>query len=149
LVTPKFRSEGDFAAKDAYLSNAYGRLGLTPGEPRLDAEKLAQSLGLDPSQPARVIGTGEFLYEPYLLARALEKLGFETIFQSTTRTPIALGGAIGRALRFSDNYHDNIDNFIYNLDPNFAGQTLIVYETSPLPLEHDLPARLKAKAIFL
>jgi hypothetical protein len=84
-----------------------------------------------------------------MVALALEEMGHPTVFQSTTRTPIAPGPAIKGALRFPDNYHDGIDNFIYNLDPDFPGDTVIAYETDPLPAGHDLSARLGAKALFL
>jgi hypothetical protein len=148
-ISPSFNSVGDFAPKDWLLQTNYGRLGLRFEDDQLYYQTLAKSFHFSPSQKVRVIGTGEFLREPFNLAYAFSQLGYETLFQSTTRTPLAPSPAISHTLAFPDNYHDNIDNFIYNLDPNFEGDTVIVYETRPLPLDHDLPTRLRAKVLFL
>ena len=70
------------------------------------------------------------------------------LFQSTTRTPIEPGGPAGQALRFEDNYHEGLDNFLYNAPIHLSGAALAAYETRPLPAWHDLCARLGARAVF-
>jgi hypothetical protein len=141
------RSVGDFSLKSNLLAN-YGRLGLTPQMAKALAQKAqraAQELSFQPAQ-VRVVGTGEFLHEPFVLAKTLEQEGIKTIFQSTTRTPIALGGAIGGYWRFADNYGDGIDNFLYNPDPDFSGTTFLALETGSVP---ELIKLLKAQVIRL
>jgi hypothetical protein len=76
-----------------------------------------------------ILGTGEFAYPPFLLAERLEKHGFDVHFQSTTRSPIMLGGAIGTALSFQDNYEDGIANFLYNATADMYDRIIICHET--------------------
>ncbi|MDR1309896.1 MAG: phosphoribosyltransferase family protein [Deltaproteobacteria bacterium] len=144
-----FRSEGDWRDKSPFLARDHGRLGLRAGRGLPGLQAALAGLGLDRGRPVRVIGTGEFLHEPFLLALALEERGFDVLFQSTTRTPAMVGGAIGNRLRFADNYHDGIDNFLYNHAGAGAAQNVIVYETRPLPADHDLPRLLGARTVFL
>jgi hypothetical protein len=149
--SPVFNSVGDFTPKDRIIPSNYGRLGLSPEDCKalsVAAERKALSLSLPKGQKVRVIGTGEFLHEPFLMAKCLEKNGHEVIFQSSTRTPIATGGAIRNALRFPDNYFEGLDNFLYNLDGGFDGETIVAYETAGIPDNHTLPTALKAKAVF-
>jgi hypothetical protein len=151
LEPPEFNSIGSFQALDHILVNNYGRFALRQDEGAgliKKAERMANELDLAPNKKIRVIGTGEFLHEPFLLANFLEKKGNYVTFQSTTRTPIAQGQAIKNILRFKDNYFENLDNFLYNLDDNFDGETIIVYETATIPEDHDLPARLGARIVY-
>lgn len=156
---PLFKSEGNWLPKDDIIIRNYGRLGCTsaeclPGSAALftqEAELRQQRglLALERDKPVLVLGTGEFTHLPYKLARLLEEEGFDVTFQSTTRTPIEPGHDIATFLHFVDNYHDGIDNFLYNVFPNSSGrQTVICYETSPLPPEHDLPQILGAQTVF-
>jgi hypothetical protein len=148
LDLPTFNSVGDWAPKDAYLKRDYGRLGLLSGESTIWLGELRSRLRLDKSRPVQILGTGEFMWPPYLLAKALEDDGFDVCYQSTTRTPIALGGAIMSMLRFEDNYHDGIDNFLYNHDPDPNKQNVLCYETSPLPEGHKIAETLNAQTLF-
>ncbi|MDR2456708.1 MAG: phosphoribosyltransferase family protein [Deltaproteobacteria bacterium] len=148
--TPAFNSVGRFEPKDQLLSKNFGRLGLTFDESLALTEE-ASFLGRDflfPQRgPVRVLGTGEFVHEPFALALALEKRGLSVRFQSTTRTPMALGSAVSSRLSFEDNYGEGLDNFIYNLDPFFNGHTLIVYEAGGH--NHSLTKTLSATAVSL
>lgn len=150
---PSFKSVGSWAAKDDVLPVNFGRLGICPSAsgPNERVNRLRQmrlKLDLVPEQPVLVLGTGEFLHHPYLLARFLEEDGFEVYFQSTTRTPVIVGHDIAEALRFTDNYYDGIDNFLYNVSADSDAQKIICYETAALPSEHDLPQRLGAQTVF-
>ncbi|UQZ90231.1 hypothetical protein C4J81_13880 [Deltaproteobacteria bacterium Smac51] len=150
---PSFRSVGDWAPKDDLLPGNFGRLGLCSSEANhaKRSERLRQmrlKLDLDPRRPVLVLGTGEFLHHPYLLARYLEEEGFETCFQSTTRTPARVGQDLAAALRFTDNYYDGLDNFLYNVSADSDSQKIICYETVSLPPDHDLPGLINAQTVF-
>jgi hypothetical protein len=56
--------------------------------------------------------------------------GVNVHFSSTSRSPIALGHAIGHALSFSDNYGLGIPNFLYNVRGQFD-RVLICSDTGP------------------
>jgi hypothetical protein len=156
---PEFKSEGDWRPKDDILPGNFGRLGLTSGACVLGSagarvveamlRRLRDKLSLTRDKAVLVLGTGEFTYLPYRLARLLEEEGFDVTFQSTTRTPVKPCLDIASALRFADNYYDGIDNFLYNVSPEPGRQTVICYETRPpLPPGHDLPRILGAQTLF-
>lgn len=80
-----------------------------------------------------ILGTGEFMYIPFKFAQFLEnKFVHKNIFfQSTTRSPVIVNEneAIKSSVSFKDNYNDNIDNYVYNLDVKQYDKIFIVYET--------------------
>jgi len=59
-----------------------------------------------------VVGHGEHLYLPFLVAEDLEKKGIDIVFQSTTRSPVLEGDAIQHRICF-DVDHQKV-NYIYN-----------------------------------
>ncbi|MDI1291131.1 MAG: phosphoribosyltransferase domain-containing protein [Methylobacter sp.] len=93
------------------------------------------------SRPILVLGTGECNAPAYLLGRELENRGFKVKVQSTTRSPIHQGNAIGSVCQFEDNYEDGIPNFIYNLNPDDYRDIILCHET---PLCAALNGRLHA-----
>jgi len=122
-----------------------GRLGLSA--PLLwQADTLAFLLELlgpveaDP-RPLLVLGTGECNPPAIMLGRDLELMGYKVKVQSTTRSPIHEGNAISSICRFTDNYNDNIPNFLYNLDLSAYRQVILCHET---PLNDALLSRLNA-----
>jgi hypothetical protein len=149
---PVVRSEGAGTPLAGAIPRERGRVGILArdaGEAGFDTREALSALGLPAGCPARVIGTGEFLHEPYLLARALEAEGREVVFQSTTRTPIAPGGGVGSVLRFRDNYGEGLDNFLYNAPRDFPGATVVCRETSASPVGFDVALSLGAREILL
>jgi hypothetical protein len=138
---------GDGGCKDAYLNANHGRLGLQRPL-ALDLDALIADSGVEPGQRLLVLGSGEFAYPPYLLARRLEQRGWDVHYQSTTRSPLLVDGDLHSVLEFGDNYHDGIPNYVYNATDRRYDRVLIGYETYPLPAAHTLPALLGAKAIF-
>jgi hypothetical protein len=144
-----FRSVGAGLPSPGTVPVERGRLGLLPGEGLPDLKATVAGLSLPPGVPVRVIGTGEFLHEPFLLARALEEEGRDVAFQSTTRTPIAPGGGIACSMRFEDNYGEGLDNFLYNAPASFPGETVVCRETAASPEGFDVAARLGAREIML
>src|SRR5476651_2368306 len=76
--------------------NDWGRLGVCNVD-----DTLAPDIQVKPGERILVVGTGEFVWRPFLLAERLEQAGADVHFSSTTRSPIALGHEIGHALSFS------------------------------------------------
>ena len=89
-----------------------------------------------------VLGTAEFMYPPYLLAKYLEENGIESYFQATTRSPVNVDGAIHSKISFKDNYFENIDNFLYNVIDKRYDKVFICYETTKVPDNCDLKEQL-------
>ncbi|QBQ55311.1 phosphoribosyltransferase domain-containing protein [Nitrosococcus wardiae] len=87
-----------------------------------------------------VVGTGEFQFQPFLWAEWLEKRGFDILFQSTTRSPVQLGGPICESLRFKDEYGEGVDNYLHN--PPCNREIIIAYEHAKLAQNHSLPEQL-------
>ena len=87
--------------------------------------------GITASRDERVLilGTGEFVWEPFLLAERLEAAGSQVFYSSTTRSPIALGFAIESAICFTDNYGLGIPNFVYNVAHQQFDRVLLCTET--------------------
>lgn len=139
------KSVGDGLNKDYILPHDGGRTGIFPNQwdtSRLPHASLASGSVL-------VLGTGEFMYEPYRLALKLEKEGHEVYFQSTTRSPIMLGNDVDSILAFEDNYGESVDNFLYNVIDKKYDNILLCYETPNLPPKHDLPQTLEAQCCHL
>lgn len=80
-----------------------------------------------------VLGTAEFMYPPYLFALSLEENGIDVFFQATTRSPANIDGDIESKLEFKDNYFENIDNFLYNVDDKSYDKIYICFETTQKP----------------
>lgn len=138
---------GDGALKDGILPDGWGRLGRR-GAQWISLAQLKRQAALRGGERLLVLGTGEFVHAPFLMAKALEESGWEVHFQSTTRSPILVGEGIASALEFTDNYHDEIPNFVYNVDPAGYDRILIGYETRPLPASHQLAKQLGATPLF-
>ncbi|MEQ1635864.1 MAG: phosphoribosyltransferase domain-containing protein [Methylococcales bacterium] len=85
------------------------------------------------SRPLLVLGTGECNALGFMLGRALERAGYKVKVQSTTRSPIQSGNDITSVCQFTDNYQDNIPNFIYNLNPADYREIIVCHETPLCP----------------
>lgn len=84
---------------------------------------------LDLTKKTLIIGTNEYLVKPFFLAKHLEDLGCDVYFQSTTRSPIFKAHDILEKHTFLDNYHDQMENYIYNVSLEQYEQIVICYET--------------------
>ncbi len=145
---PSVSAAGSGTLRDDYLRHNTGRLGITK-PPRFDFAAMLASYRL--ARRVAVVGTGEYMYPPSLVARWLADQGHEVTIQSSTRSPIALGGAIESSIDCVDNYHDGINNYLYNHRAAIASEqrsTLVCYETEPLPEHHDLADQLGASIVF-
>jgi hypothetical protein len=135
----------DTVANGAWALHAdvdWGRLGVMS---HLDTLATDFSPGI--GERILVVGTGEFVWRPFLLAERLERAGADVHFGSTTRSPIALGHAIERAHAFSDNYGLGIPNFLYNVDPSQYDRILLCSETPAAAVDASLVEALGADII--
>jgi hypothetical protein len=132
---------------DRGASAAFGRLGLARA--MAPPAELADRLARDIAAGARVLvlGTGEFMHAPALLAASLEQRGVDVVVQSTTRSPILVWGAVSSSLAFPDNYGEGVGNFLYNVNPGQYDHVLICHETAPNAALHHL-ARLLDGRLF-
>jgi hypothetical protein len=137
VALPKVVGNGE--AKDSLLSRNYGRLGLR-------GRLATPSISHGASGRCLVLGTGEFSYPPFLLAEQMEKNGVDALYQSTTRSPIMLGGAIRTSLTFRDNYADGIPNFLYNASRADYDRVVVCHETPAATLDSSLLSALEAES---
>jgi len=100
----------------------WGRLGVTRHEGYLDAGDIR-------GERVLVVGTGEHVWQPFLLAERLERAGNEVRVSAVTRSPIADGHAIASGIAFSDNYGIGVTNFLYNVDPAAYDRIVLCIET--------------------
>jgi hypothetical protein len=119
---------GSFEYKDEIVGLGFGREGLSENL-HLSTESFTFPPGR--SESILVVGTGEFVYPPFLLAEQLQRSGHNVHFVTSTRSPVELGGAVQTAFRFTDNYQDGIPNFLYNVSPEDYSRILICIETPP------------------
>jgi hypothetical protein len=120
----------------------WGRHGI-----RVVEDTLALDLNVKVGERVLVVGTSEFVWRPFLLAERLELAGADVHFSSTSRSPIALGHAIGHALSFADNYGLGIPNFLYNVTPGQFDRVLICSETPAQAVSAALIESLNAEVI--
>lgn len=114
----------------------WGRLGMDES-----ASRLGNDVKVTPAQKVLVLGTSEFVWQPFLLAEKLEMKGADVFFSSTTRSPIAIGHAIESAITFTDNYGLGIPNFVYNVAHQQFDSVYLCCET---PADSIDPALLDA-----
>lgn len=120
----------------------WGRHGI-----RVVEDTLALDLNVKAGERVLVVGTSEFVWRPFLLAERLERAGADVHFSSTSRSPIALGHAIGHVLSFADNYGLGIPNFLYNVSPGQFDRVLICSETPVQAVSASLIESLNAEVI--
>lgn len=121
----------------------WGRLGT-----RHQPDVLAPLIEVRPGERILVLGTGEYVWRPYLLAERLERQGADVHFGATTRSPIAMGHAIEHVLRFPDNYGQGVPNFLYNVCPGQFDRILLCVETPGESVPKSLIEALGAEVIL-
>lgn len=143
-LSPDMPDTGTVAIGDFPINplNDWGRLGV-----RSVMDTLAPDIQVAPGERILVLGTGEFVWKPFLLAERLEHAGADVHFSSTTRSPIAIGHSIQHALSFPDNYGLGIVNFLYNVAPGQFDRVLICSETAAVAVPASLIEALNAEVI--
>ncbi len=76
-----------------------------------------------------VLGTGEFVHLSFLIAYYLYQNGWDVKVQSTARSPLLKGESIQEKIEITDNYGDNIPNYLYNVKDGQYDQVVICHET--------------------
>jgi hypothetical protein len=138
------RAEGSPEPKDELLSRNDGRFGVLAGA----SAPVLPDVAVAPASRVLVLGTGEFVYPPYLLAARLERLAPEVFVQATTRSPVMVGHAIDCSLEFGDHCRDGIANYLYNVRRGDYDRVLVCYETPASCTQHDLLDSLGAEAVY-
>jgi hypothetical protein len=83
----------------------------------------------DRGKPVLVIGTGEHVWGPMLLAERLEKDGAEVRLVATTRSPILPGEVIQHKLTFPDHFGLGVPMYLHNVPPRPEAHVIIMTET--------------------
>lgn len=102
----------------------------------------------DDQKPILVLGTGEHVWEPFLLAEALEQTGLAVLFSATTRSPIKTGFDISCAYTFKDHEGLGINNYLYNVDPTRFSHIILCLDTSIKQADAALIKALGADVVF-
>ena len=123
---------GAAGCRRSHLSAYSARLGL---EQRIELppELVQQCQALRCAGRCLVIGTGELMHAAFRLACELERADDEVFVQSTTRSPILLGGDIRSVVRVADPYGEHIANYLYNFTREDYDQVFVVHETPSSP----------------
>ena len=136
---------GDGGFKDTIVPVNWGRTGLRQPRPLPDH---IRAIKAKPGERVLVLGTGEFVFPPFRLARRLSAMGADVRVQATTRSPILEGNDVHGVLEFRDAYADGIPNFLYSVRPGQYDRVLVCYETPPEIAQSDLIAALGADPVF-
>ncbi|GGM10787.1 phosphoribosyltransferase domain-containing protein [Deinococcus aerophilus] len=117
---------GNGADKSALLPARSPRFG--SGE-----ELVWPELDFQPTDRVLVLGTGEYQYPAFALARRVAPGVASCVFSATTRSPILEGGAIRHKLSFTDHVGDDMPNYLYNVDPAAYTHILVTHEGACVP----------------
>ena len=85
---------------------------------------------IHPKAKVLVLGSGEFMWLPFLMAERLAEQGLNVFFSATTRSPIMLGHAIHSICEFKDNYGLGMKNYVYNVADQDFDRVFLVIETA-------------------
>jgi hypothetical protein len=134
--------------KEPFLEDGgFGRLGRTDA---LDEEDLFRQTGMDPKRVfpgtrGLVLGTGEFMYPPFRLAKALaQRTGAQVNTHATTRSPILPWGPIRTRISFPDPSGEGITNYLYNYDRSAYDWVILCHEHPVNSALQDLARQLGA-----
>lgn len=115
------------------LSLKWGRVGvqglLSIGTKSMSTlKRYADGFNHSPKKPVLVLGQGEFMHAAFRAGIELERLGVGCLVQSTTRSPIMVYGAIGRAMPVPDPMATGVNHYVYNLNPDDYSHIFVVSE---------------------
>ena len=108
----------------------------------LAPETLPENLAIEVTPRGRhlVVGTGELGFLPLKVAEQIEYEGGIALLQSTSRSPLHLGNAIGHRREFPSLAGGTWREFLYNVPDNHGYDSVIlcIEETDQLSSEHPL-----------
>ena len=114
------------------------RLGLHMSQ-GAEVSPLAELLGPRFSgEPILVIGTGEHVWGPMLLAERLEFAGANVRVVATTRSPVIQGDVVCHKVTFSDHFGIGVPMYLHNVPPHPQARVIIMTETSANGICSDL-----------
>ena len=93
--------------------------------------EMASKVLLPSCTPVLVIGCDETMYPAFRLAAAMELAGNQAFVQSTTRSPLMLGGDITSAMHVPDLRGLGVGYYLYNFHPEQYNAVVFVHD-SPL-----------------
>lgn len=125
----------------------WGRLGKAFSPDMLEDDIYRERSPAPREQKVLVIGTGEHVWRPFLLAEHLEQR-CDVHFSAVTRSPITIGHSIGSAMAFSDDYGLGVPNFLYNVDPMAYDKVILCIETPRSNVDPVLLAQLRRNPGF-
>lgn len=120
------------------LDNDWGRAGIINHTPHLRGATTAK-----PGENILVLGTGEYVWQPFLLAEELERQGANVRFSAVTQSPIALGLSISSAHSCVDNYGRGTPNYVYNVNTLSYDRIILCAETPAHTIDPALVAALE------
>lgn len=135
----------DIAEQGAYdltRNRDWGRLGTVHNTQMLDADA-------QPGRRTLVLGTSEFVWQPFLLAEDLAQQGEQVKFAAVGRSPIFKGLMITDLIRCKDNYGLGLPNYLYNVDPGAYDRIILCVETPPDSVDPVLINALNPEVISL
>lgn len=90
-----------------------------------------EAAGLNIPQKGRVlvVGTGEHVWTPFLLAEKLEEKGLDSAFLATTRSPILPGDVIKKKAVFADHFGLGLPMYLHNVNPDEWDDIILMIET--------------------
>jgi hypothetical protein len=130
------------------IDHGFGRLGRSTclSLPRDRIKTLGATIL--PSERVLVLGTGEFMHPAFVLARELHNaIGATVHMHATTRSPILVWGPITHALSFTDNYGEEITNYLYNCGAVHYDHVFLCHETGPTPSLIEIARQLGARLL--
>jgi hypothetical protein len=123
--------------------NDWARLGVSTHP----LPQVATNIQVKTHEKVLVLGTGEFVWQAFLLAEYLEQQGAIVKFSATTRSPIALGHSIETRYCIQDNYGQGIANFLYNVIPTKYDRIMLCTEAPKALLDQTLVQALNAEIV--
>ncbi len=120
----------------------WARLGVSRHRLQLEGQAAASGATL-------VLGTGEHIWQPFLLAEKLEMEGADVHYSSVTRSPISVGHAIVKKFAFEDNYGGHSLNYLYNVNPSDYAKVLLCSETCEEQISHTLVTSLREPTVIV
>ncbi len=141
--TFEFFETGTFPDAPAQVAHAdvteQARRGARHGLSHAQEMPWQEALTVQPGEQVLVVGTGEFGFQPLLLATHLEKLGATAWVQATTRSPVLPGGAMGHVRDFPALCGESHREFLYNVpDHHPYDRVLLCCEDTTLAADHPL-----------
>lgn len=120
----------------------WARLGVSRHRLQLEGQAAASGATL-------VLGTGEHIWQPFLLAEKLEMEGADVHYSSVTRSPISVGHAIVKKVAFEDNYGGHSLNYLYNVNPSDYAKVLLCSETNEEQISPILVTSLQRPTVLV